>query len=107
MLINSLIVIILQEDIFTLEVADLGTIHKIKLRHDNAMLNPAWFVKRVVIEGLTAVDSSCSIVKDGWRKIKKIRKLKNFYKKDYKVLVRFFSPCRCLYEAKIIVAVLC
>ena len=70
---------ILQEDIFTLEVADLGTIHKIKLRHDNAMLNPAWFVERVEIEVLTAVDKSCSTVKDGWRKIRKIRKLKEIF----------------------------
>ena len=92
MLINSLIVIILQEDIFTLEVAGLGTIHKIKLRHDNAMLSQAWFVERVAIEGLTAVDNSCSIVKDGRRKNKEDKKTE----KDYKVLVRFFSACRYL-----------
>ena len=88
MLINSLIFIVLQEDIFTLEVADLGTIHKIKLRHDNAMLNPVWFVERVAIEGLTAIHNSCSIVKDGWRKIQKIRKLKEIF---MKMITRFWS----------------
>ena len=108
MLINSLIFIILQEDIFPLEAADLGTIHKIKIRHDNAMLNPAWFVERGQIDGLTCSDRQFMFHCERWlAKNKEDKKIeRNFYEKDYKVLVRFFSPCRYLYEAKIIVAVL-
>ena len=90
-------------------MADLGTIHKIKLRHDKAMLNPAWFVERVAIEDLTA-DRQYMFYCERWlAKNKEDNKIeRNFYEKDYKVSVRFFSswPCRDLYEAKLIVAVL-
>lgn len=36
-------------DRFFIEAADLGSIYKIKIRHDNSMLNPAWYLDRVEI----------------------------------------------------------
>ena len=77
---------ILKEDIFTVEAADLGNIHKMKLRHDNSMLNPAWFVERVEIEDLTA-DRQFLFHCERWlAKDKKDKKIeRNFYEKDFKV----------------------
>lgn len=37
------------EDIFTLEAAELGNIFKLKLRHDNSNMSPSWFVDRIDI----------------------------------------------------------
>ena len=67
------------------------------------MLNPAWFVESVEIEDLPA-DRKIKKKNKEDKEDKKIER--NFYEKHYKVLVRFFSPCRDSYEAKIIVAVL-
>ncbi|CAB4019689.1 lipoxygenase homology domain-containing 1-like, partial [Paramuricea clavata] len=74
-----------KEDIFSFEAADLGNLHKIKLRHDNAMLNPAWFVERVEIEDLTA-DRQFLFHCERWlAKNKEDKKIeRNFYEKDYK-----------------------
>ncbi|XP_019387226.1 PREDICTED: lipoxygenase homology domain-containing protein 1 [Crocodylus porosus] len=38
-----------QEDVFTLQAVDLGLVYKIKIRHDNAMLNPEWYLDKVEI----------------------------------------------------------
>ena len=37
-------------DVFKLEAVDLGKLYKIRVRHDNALLSPAWFLDRVEIE---------------------------------------------------------
>eukprot|EP00794_Sanderia_malayensis_P016965 gene16965-18674_t len=42
-----------QEDVFFVEAVDLGYIHKITIRHDNAMLNPSWFLDRVEVVDTT------------------------------------------------------
>ena len=38
-----------QEDIFHIEAADLGKLFKIKIRHDNSLFSPAWFLNRVEV----------------------------------------------------------
>uniref|UniRef100_A0A8C6Y609 Lipoxygenase homology PLAT domains 1 n=1 Tax=Naja naja TaxID=35670 RepID=A0A8C6Y609_NAJNA len=38
-----------QEDIFTMEAVDLGTISKIKIRHDNTLPRPDWYLEKVKI----------------------------------------------------------
>ncbi|XP_041436582.1 lipoxygenase homology domain-containing protein 1 [Xenopus laevis] len=38
-----------QVDKFEIEAVDLGTIFKIKIRHDNSMLSPDWYLERVEI----------------------------------------------------------
>ena len=40
----------LQTDIFNLEAVDLGALFRVKIRHDNSMLSPAWFLDRVEIQ---------------------------------------------------------
>lgn len=34
---------------FTVQAVDLGLVYKIKIRHDNAMLNPEWYLDKVEI----------------------------------------------------------
>ena len=36
-------------DRFVLEAADLGKLYKIRIRHDNSLFSPAWFLDRVEI----------------------------------------------------------
>ena len=36
-----------QVDKFTVEAVDLGKIFKCKIRHDNSMFSPAWFLDKV------------------------------------------------------------
>ena len=36
-------------DRFKLEAVDLGSLYKIKIRHDNSLFNPAWYLDRVEI----------------------------------------------------------
>ncbi|CAK8676643.1 unnamed protein product [Clavelina lepadiformis] len=38
-----------REDIFKLEAVDLGKLYKVHIRHDNALLNPAWYLDRVEV----------------------------------------------------------
>ncbi|XP_064032385.1 lipoxygenase homology domain-containing protein 1 [Pogoniulus pusillus] len=38
-----------QEDTFTIEAVDLGILYKIKIRHDNSMFSPDWFLEKVEI----------------------------------------------------------
>lgn len=37
-------------DVFSLEAVDLGKLHKVHIRHDNALFNPSWFLDKVEIE---------------------------------------------------------
>lgn len=36
-------------DRFVLEAVDLGKLFKVKIRHDNSMFNPAWYLDKVEI----------------------------------------------------------
>ncbi|CAG5125006.1 unnamed protein product, partial [Candidula unifasciata] len=36
-------------DRFVLEAIDLGKLYKMKIRHDNSLINPAWFLDRVEV----------------------------------------------------------
>nr|KAG5694176.1 hypothetical protein BaRGS_016022 [Batillaria attramentaria] len=36
-------------DRFTLEAVDLGKLYKVRIRHDNSLFNPAWFLDRVEV----------------------------------------------------------
>ncbi|NXF11356.1 LOXH1 protein, partial [Smithornis capensis] len=38
-----------QEDTFTIQAVDLGILYKIKIRHDNSMFSPDWFLEKVEI----------------------------------------------------------
>lgn len=47
----------LQEDTFTIQAVDLGIIYKIKIRHDNSMFSPDWFLEKVEILDETTEES--------------------------------------------------
>ena len=36
-------------DKFLLEAADLGKVYKVKIRHDNSMINPSWFLDKIEV----------------------------------------------------------
>ncbi|XP_074850459.1 lipoxygenase homology domain-containing protein 1 isoform X1 [Carettochelys insculpta] len=46
-----------QEDKFTIQAVDLGIIYKIKIRHDNTMLNADWYLEKVEIVDDTTEES--------------------------------------------------
>ncbi|NXG24942.1 LOXH1 protein, partial [Grallaria varia] len=46
-----------QEDTFTIEAVDLGILYKIKIRHDNSMFSPDWFLEKVEILDETTEES--------------------------------------------------
>uniref|UniRef100_A0A8C3Y5S1 Lipoxygenase homology domains 1 n=1 Tax=Catharus ustulatus TaxID=91951 RepID=A0A8C3Y5S1_CATUS len=46
-----------QEDTFTIQAVDLGILYKIKIRHDNSMLSPDWFLEKVEILDETTEES--------------------------------------------------
>lgn len=53
--VNSLILhvyvnfISFQTDVFKQEIVDLGDVYKVKIRHDNSMFNPAWYLDWVEV----------------------------------------------------------
>ena len=75
-----------QEDIFTLEAAELGNVFKVKLRHDNANFSPSWFVDRVDIRDVET-DKLYPFVCERWLSKKKEEgKLqRTLYVKGYEV----------------------
>lgn len=38
-----------QEDVFTISAVDLGTLKKLRIRHDNSQAGAGWFLDRVEI----------------------------------------------------------
>lgn len=38
-----------QCDIFQQEIVDLGKIFKVKIRHDNSLFNPSWFLDKIEV----------------------------------------------------------
>ena len=43
---------LIQTDRFTLAAVDLGKLYKVKVRHDNSMLNPSWFLDRIEVDDM-------------------------------------------------------
>ncbi|XP_040192273.1 lipoxygenase homology domain-containing protein 1 [Rana temporaria] len=73
-----------QVDKFNIEAVDLGTIFKIKIRHDNSMLNPDWYLERVEILN-EVTEETYMFLCERWLSTKKEDKKidRNFYEKDY------------------------
>ncbi|XP_066195695.1 lipoxygenase homology domain-containing protein 1 [Sylvia atricapilla] len=46
-----------QEDTFTIQTVDLGILYMIKIRHDNSMFSPDWFLEKVEILDETTEES--------------------------------------------------
>uniref|UniRef100_H2ZAW4 PLAT domain-containing protein n=1 Tax=Ciona savignyi TaxID=51511 RepID=H2ZAW4_CIOSA len=43
-----------KEDIFKLDAVDLGKLFKVHIRHDNALIQPAWFLDRIELRNLNS-----------------------------------------------------
>ncbi|KAM4708199.1 lipoxygenase homology domain-containing protein 1 [Discoglossus pictus] len=73
-----------QVDKFTIEAVDLGTIFKIKIRHDNTMLNADWYLERVEILN-EVTEETYLFLCERWLSTKKEDKRieRILYEKDY------------------------
>jgi hypothetical protein len=43
------------EDIFNIEAANLGQLQRVKVRHDNSLISPDWFLDKIVIREVSEV----------------------------------------------------
>ncbi|XP_056399217.1 lipoxygenase homology domain-containing protein 1 isoform X2 [Hyla sarda] len=73
-----------QVDKFTIEAVDLGTLYKIKIRHDNSLLNPDWYLERVEILN-EVTEETYLFLCERWLSTKKEDKRieRILYEKDY------------------------
>ena len=74
-----------------MEAVDLGYIHKIFIRHDNAMLNPSWFLDRIEVVDKTDEGRRYVFLCERWlSKNKDDKKIKrNLYEKSFDVSIYF------------------
>ncbi|KAG8545266.1 hypothetical protein GDO81_021178, partial [Engystomops pustulosus] len=73
-----------QMDKFIIEAVDLGTLYKIKIRHDNSMISPDWYLERVEVQN--EVTEECYLfLCERWLSTKKEDKRieRILYEKDY------------------------
>uniref|UniRef100_A0A8C0ZH30 Lipoxygenase homology PLAT domains 1 n=1 Tax=Cyanistes caeruleus TaxID=156563 RepID=A0A8C0ZH30_CYACU len=64
-----------QEDTFTIQAVDLGILYKIKIRHDNSMFSPDWFLEKVEILDETTEESFVFLCERWLSKKKEDRKI--------------------------------
>ena len=71
---------------FTLEAAELGNIYKAKIRHDNSMLNPSWFLDRIDVKD-SETDRTYQFICERWLAKKKEdgKIARTLYAKGYEV----------------------
>ncbi|XP_030824848.1 LOW QUALITY PROTEIN: lipoxygenase homology domain-containing protein 1 [Camarhynchus parvulus] len=73
-----------QEDTFTIQAVDLGIIYKIKIRHDNSMLSPDWFLEKVEILDETTEESFIFLCERWLSKKKEDKKIeRTLYEQSY------------------------
>ncbi|XP_032531612.1 lipoxygenase homology domain-containing protein 1 [Chiroxiphia lanceolata] len=73
-----------QEDTFTIEAVDLGIVYKIKIRHDNSMFSPDWFLEKVEILDETTEESFVFLCERWLSKKKEDKKIeRTLYEQSY------------------------
>uniref|UniRef100_A0A8C3USI3 Lipoxygenase homology domains 1 n=1 Tax=Catharus ustulatus TaxID=91951 RepID=A0A8C3USI3_CATUS len=73
-----------QEDTFTIQAVDLGILYKIKIRHDNSMLSPDWFLEKVEILDETTEESFVFLCERWLSKKKEDKKIeRTLYEQSY------------------------
>nr|XP_009664467.1 PREDICTED: lipoxygenase homology domain-containing protein 1 [Struthio camelus australis] len=73
-----------QEDTFTMQAVDLGIIYKIKIRHDNTMFSPDWFLEKVEILDEDTEESFVFLCERWLSKKKEDKKIeRTFYEQSY------------------------
>uniref|UniRef100_A0A8C9F6U1 Lipoxygenase homology domains 1 n=1 Tax=Pavo cristatus TaxID=9049 RepID=A0A8C9F6U1_PAVCR len=68
-----------QEDMFTIQAVDLGILYKIKIRHDNSMFSPDWFLEKVEILDETTEESFVFLCERWLSKKKEDKKIERNY----------------------------
>ncbi|XP_068279481.1 lipoxygenase homology domain-containing protein 1 [Nyctibius grandis] len=73
-----------QEDTFTVQAVDLGILYKIKIRHDNRMFSPDWFLEKVEILDETTEESFVFLCERWLSKKKEDKKIeRTLYEQSY------------------------
>ncbi|XP_054253211.1 lipoxygenase homology domain-containing protein 1 [Indicator indicator] len=73
-----------QEDTFTIEAVDLGILYKIKIRHDNSMFSPEWFLEKVEILDETTEETFIFLCERWLSKKKEDKKIeRTLYEQSY------------------------
>ncbi|XP_010185879.1 PREDICTED: lipoxygenase homology domain-containing protein 1-like, partial [Mesitornis unicolor] len=73
-----------QEDTFTIQAVDLGILYKIKIRHDNSMFSPDWFLDKVEILDETTEESFVFLCERWLSKKKEDKKIeRTLYEQSY------------------------
>ncbi|XP_010011629.1 PREDICTED: lipoxygenase homology domain-containing protein 1, partial [Nestor notabilis] len=73
-----------QEDTFTIQAVDLGILYKIKIRHDNSMFSPDWFLDKVEILDETTEESFMFLCERWLSKKKEDKKIeRTLYEQSY------------------------
>ncbi|XP_031413077.1 lipoxygenase homology domain-containing protein 1 [Meleagris gallopavo] len=73
-----------QEDTFTIQAVDLGILYKIKIRHDNSMISPDWFLEKVEILDETTEESFVFLCERWLSKKKEDKKIeRTLYEQSY------------------------
>ncbi|XP_071658812.1 lipoxygenase homology domain-containing protein 1 [Patagioenas fasciata] len=73
-----------QEDTFTIQAVDLGILYKIKIRHDNSMFSPDWFLEKVEILDETTEESFIFLCERWLSKKKEDKKIeRTLYEQSY------------------------
>ncbi|KAM6328427.1 LOW QUALITY PROTEIN: lipoxygenase homology domain-containing protein 1 [Alca torda] len=73
-----------QEDTFTMQAVDLGILYKIKIRHDNSMFSPDWFLEKVEILDETTEESFIFLCERWLSKKKEDKKIeRTLYEQSY------------------------
>ncbi|RLV99983.1 hypothetical protein DV515_00009258, partial [Chloebia gouldiae] len=73
-----------QEDLFTIQAVDLGILYKIKIRHDNSMFSPDWFLEKVEILDETTEESFVFLCERWLSKKKEDKKIeRTLYEQSY------------------------
>ncbi|XP_054665159.1 lipoxygenase homology domain-containing protein 1 isoform X2 [Grus americana] len=73
-----------QEDTFTIQAVDLGILYKIKIRHDNSMFSPDWFLEKVEILDETTEESFVFLCERWLSKKKEDKKIeRTLYEQSY------------------------
>ncbi|KFQ09587.1 Lipoxygenase homology domain-containing protein 1, partial [Leptosomus discolor] len=92
-----------QEDTFTLQAVDLGILYKIKIRHDNSMFSPDWFLEKVEILDETTEESFVFLCERWLSKKKEDKKIeRTLYEQGClgKLTLAEFSP-KCVWESSL------
>ncbi|XP_059690106.1 lipoxygenase homology domain-containing protein 1 [Gavia stellata] len=73
-----------QEDTFAIQAVDLGILYKIKIRHDNSMFSPDWFLEKVEILDETTEESFVFLCERWLSKKKEDKKIeRTLYEQSY------------------------